>query len=152
MVESLMRQRQLEAVLTTLDLPPGIQLRCWTEADSPGIQRLSDLQGWPTRHEAEEVIASWRNAWPAIVAIKDEQVIGYVRGLTDESVLMHITDLLVDPTNRVQGIGRLLLQVCHLLYPRVGINLVAEKEAIPFYEAVGYHYVGESYGYHKRFW
>jgi predicted N-acetyltransferase YhbS len=149
MADNFTRQTQLETILPALQLPPEIQVRCWTDADMPDIQRLSDLQGWPTHHQPEEVLASWRNAWPAIVATKDGRVIGYIRGLTDESITMHITDLLVDPDNRVQGIGRLLLQACHLLYPRAGINLVAEKEAIPFYKAVGYRYVGESYAYFK---
>jgi GNAT superfamily N-acetyltransferase len=151
MTESLPRQAQLDAVLMTVQLPSDIQLRCWTDADLPTIQHLSDLHGWPTNYEPEEVLASWRNAWPAIVATKDERVIAYVRGLTDEIITMHITDLLVDPNYRVHGIGRLLLNVCHLLYPHAMINLVAEKEAIPFYKAVGYRYVGESYGYHKSF-
>jgi ribosomal protein S18 acetylase RimI-like enzyme len=146
------RQAQLAAVLPTLRLPPGIQLRRWTDADMTAIQHFVDQQGWPTHHEQEEVLGGWRHAWPALVATQDERVVGYVQALTDEHITMHITDLLVDPDCRGQGIGRLLLQACHLLYPRVQINLIAEKEAIPFYQAVGYQYAGESYGFHKRFW
>jgi ribosomal protein S18 acetylase RimI-like enzyme len=146
------RHVQLAAIIPALRIPVDVQLRCWRDSDMPDIQRLVDQHGWPTHHEPEEVLAAWRNAWPALVATQDEHVIGYVQALTDENVLMHITDLLVDPNRRKQGIGRLLLQACHLLYPRVLINLVAEKEAIPFYEAVGYRHVGESYGFHKRFW
>ena len=144
------RQAQLEAVLATLQLPPQIQVRAWTESDMPTIQRLSDENGWPTNHTPEEVLASWRNAWPALVATKDDVVIGYVRGLTDSITILHITDLLVDPQNRIQGIGRLLLEVCYLLYPRTIVNLIAEPAAVPFYKAVGYSPVSDCFVYHKR--
>jgi ribosomal protein S18 acetylase RimI-like enzyme len=143
------RQAQLEAVLATLERPPHVQVRSWTDADMPAIQGLSDRHGWPTNHEPEEVLASWRNAWPALVATRDELVIGYVRGLTDGITILHITDLLVDPSNRQQGIGRLLLEVCYLLYPKTIINLIAEKEAIPFYKAIGYREGGPYFSYHK---
>lgn len=146
------QQAQLAAVLPTLSLPAGIHLRCWTDADMPDVQRLVDQQGWPTRHTSEEVIGGWRHAWPTLVATHEERVVGYLQALTDGYVTMHITDLLVDADYRGRGIGRLMLQTCHLLYPRVQINLIAEKEAIPFYKAVGYQHVGESYGFHKRFW
>jgi ribosomal protein S18 acetylase RimI-like enzyme len=151
MSELLDHQDQLEAVLKTLSVPVGISLRCWQEEDLSTIQQLSDQHGWPTNHTPAQVLASWRNAWPALVAVEDQRVIGYVRGLTDQHVVMHITDLLVDPGHRTLGIGRLLLQACHLLYPDAGINLVAEPEAIPFYEAVGYRYGGKAYIYYKHF-
>jgi GNAT superfamily N-acetyltransferase len=144
------RQAQLETVLATLQLPPHIQVRAWADADMPAIQRLSDEHGWPTNHTPEEVLTSWRNAWPALVATKDEQVIGYVRGLTDGITILHITDLLVGLDNRVKGIGRLLLEVCYLLYPRTIINLIAEPEAIPFYEALGYKNGGKCFVYYKK--
>ncbi|GER90062.1 hypothetical protein KDW_42240 [Dictyobacter vulcani] len=145
------RQAQLAAVLATLQLPVNVQVRAWTDADMPAIQELSDRHGWPTNHEPEEVRTSWRNAWPALVATRDDIVIGYVRGLTDEVTTLHITDLLVDPNQRGQGIGRLLLEVCYLLYPRTIINLIAEPEAIPFYKAIGYRDGSVSFIYHKGF-
>ena len=145
MTDNLMRHSQLAAVLPTLQLPADVQIRAWTEADAPTIQHLSDLQGWPTHHTPEEVLASWRNAWPALVATNDERVIGYVRGLTDGYVSLHITDLLVDATYRVRGVGRQLLEASHLLYPRTLLNLVAEETAIPFYEKIGLRYGGKCY-------
>lgn len=50
MTETLTRQTQLTAALTTLHLPPGIHLRSWTERDFPAIERLSTAQGWTTPH------------------------------------------------------------------------------------------------------
>jgi ribosomal protein S18 acetylase RimI-like enzyme len=144
------RQVHLGSVLATLQLPPHIQVRAWTDTDMPTIQRLSDENGWPTNHTPEEVLTSWRNAWPALVATKDDVVIGYVRGLTDSVTILHITDLLVDPKNRIQGIGRLLLEICYLLYPHTIINLIAEPTAIPFYKAIGYRSVNDCFVYYKK--
>ena len=136
---------RLAEVLAQTPLPADIALRAWDAADMPTIQHLSDLQGWPTQHTPEQVLASWRNAWPAIVATTDTQVIGYLRGFTDGAITTYVADLLVDGNYRGRGIGRLLLEVCYDLYPTVYMLLVAEKAAIPFYRAVGFKEGGDVY-------
>lgn len=151
MSDSHTRQKQLEAALTVLKLPPGIQLRCWTETDFPDIQRLSTLQRWPTPHNRpEEALAAWQHSWPALVVTEGERVIGFVRGMTDREITMYIAELLVDPDYRGKGIGRLLMDACHALCPRTRLDLISTEEAIPFYKATGFRYVGE--GLRKSYW
>lgn len=139
------RQAQLAVALTTLRLPLTLQLRCWTASDFPAIEHLSMLQGWPTPHKRpEEALAAWQQSWPVLVVTAAEQVIGFVRGIiTDGEITTYIAELFVDPAYRGQGIGRLLLDACHALYPHTRLDLISTEEAIPFYQATGFRYVGE---------
>ena len=137
-------QAQLEAVLTTLQLPPTLQLRCWTAADFPAIEPLSTLQGWPTpQQRPEEALAAWQQSWPTLIVTAAERVVGFVRGITDGEITTYIAELFVDPQYRGQGIGRLLLDACHALYPHTRLDLISTEEAVPFYQATGFRYVGE---------
>lgn len=144
MFDNNMRQKQLTAVLKTLIMPPSITLRCWTEADFPAIQRLSAPEGWTTpQRRPDEALSAWHHSWPALVVTEDENVIGFVRGLTDGAVTTFIAELLVAPEQRGKGLGRLLLDACHLLYPHTRLDLISQEEAVPFYKALGFRYVGE---------
>jgi predicted N-acetyltransferase YhbS len=133
------RQSQVEASLTELTLPVGIDIRVWTEADFPAIQRLSSAEEWSTPVDrAEEALASWRNSWPALVATCDDGVVGFVRALTDGEVTMYVAELLVAPEWRGRGVGRALLGACHLLYPRTRLDLLSTASADQFYAASGF--------------
>lgn len=144
------RQEQLEAILKTLTIPEGIQLRAWQEDDFPAIQRLTAQQGWTTpTNRPEEALLAWQHSWPALVVAEDEQVIGFVRGLTDEEVTTYIADLLVDPRYRRKGLGRLLVEACHALYPHTRLDLISEQDAVPFYRREGFRDIGQ--GMRKSF-
>ncbi len=115
MPDSSTRQNQLAAALQAMKIPPRIQLRCWTETDFPAIQRLSTLQGWPTsRNRPAEALFAWQHSWPALVITEEENVIGFVRGLTDGEITTYIAELLIDPKHRGKGLARLLLDACNL--------------------------------------
>jgi GNAT superfamily N-acetyltransferase len=133
------RQSQVEVSLTELTLPARIDIRAWTEADFPAVQRLSSAEGWPTpMARPDEALASWRNSWPALVATAGDGVVGFVRALTDGEVTMYIAELLVAPEWRGRGVGRALLDTCHLLYPHTRLDLLSTQSADPFYEANGF--------------
>ena len=120
-------------------LPAGIAIRTWAEADFPEIQRLSSAEGWPTpTARPVEALVSWRNAWPTLVAIGDDGLVGFVRALTDGEVTMYIAELLVTPAWRGRGVGRALLDACHLLFPHTRLDLLSTQSADQFYEASGF--------------
>ena len=145
------RQQQLSAVLKTLIIPPGITLRCWTETDFLAIAHLSIPEGWMTPlHRPNEALTAWQHSWPTLVVTENEYVIGFVRGLTDGEVTTFIAELLVAPEQRGKGLGRLLLDACHLLYPHTRLDLISEETAVSFYQALGFRYVGE--GLRKNYW
>ena len=138
------QQRQLDEALKTLDVPPGLHLRCWTDADFPAVERLSTLQGWPTPHNRpEEALLAWQHSWPSLVVTEGEAIVGFVRGITDGEITTYIAELLVAPDHRGDGIGRLLLDACHALFPHTRLDLISLEESTPFYRAIGFRSVGE---------
>lgn len=134
-----MRQEKIAAALLEITLPVGIEIRSWKEADFPAIQRISSVEGWtsPILRSADALLA-WQQSWPALVAVQEEMVVGFVRGLTDGALTTYIADLAVDERLRGKGIGRALLDVCHILYPTTRIDLLAEVNARAFYQACGF--------------
>lgn len=136
------RQQQLTTALEQVILPPGIKILLWSENDFPSIQRLSLSEDWtsPIHHIADSQRA-WQHSWPTLVAVEDDEVIGFVRGLTDGAITMYIAELVVDVRLRGRGIGRVLLDVCHSLYPTTRLDLLANEDARAFYKACGFRVI-----------
>lgn len=136
------RQHQLTIALAQVRLPVGINIRPWSEADFPTIQQQSLAEGWtsPTQRPTESLLA-WQHSWPALVAVEGEQVVGFVRGLTDGAITMYIADMAVDVRQRGRGIGRALLDACHSLYPTARLDLLAADDARAFYQARGFRVI-----------
>ena len=144
MLQSESRQEQLEVALMAMKLPEDVQLRCWMEEDFPFIQRLSRLEGWTTPlRRPEEALVAWRNSWPALVVAQRENVIGFVRGMTDGEVTTYIAALLVEREHRGKGLGHLMVDACHKLYPHTRLDLISTEGANAFYKAHGFRLVGE---------
>lgn len=136
-------EQQLSVALASLALPTGVQIRCFTADDFPAIQRLSDKEGWPTpSRRSDEALSAWQHSWPALIIAADEEIVGFVRGLTDGEVTMYIAELLIAEQQRGKGYGRLLLEACHLLYPHTRLDLTSTEEAVTFYKRLGFHDVG----------
>jgi ribosomal protein S18 acetylase RimI-like enzyme len=136
------RHQQLTTALAQVTLPSGIEIRPWSEADFPPIQRLSQALGRssPTQRPADSLLA-WQHSWSALVAVEGERVVGFVRGLTDGAITMYIADMAVDVRLRGRGIGRALLDACHALYPTTRLDLLAADDARAFYKACGFRVI-----------
>jgi predicted N-acetyltransferase YhbS len=134
--------QQLASALKQIVLPAGMSIRAWHEHDFPAIQQLSSAEGWPSpaQRPAESLLA-WQHSWPALVAIEDDKIVGFVRALTDGSITLFIAEMLVDAQQRGRGIGRALLDVCHFLYPTTRIDLLAVDEARTFYKNCGFRVI-----------
>lgn len=71
---------------------------------------------------------------------KDETIVGVLFGLTDFSYWLYVTDLGVDKNYEHQGIGRALMKKAHELAggeKDIAVYLIANQNAIPFYEKLG---------------
>lgn len=126
----------MRRALAQIDLPPQVSIRAWTDLDYPAVRDLALTEGWTTlRDRPEDGARAWRQAWPALVAVYNLQIIGFLRALTDEAVTLYVADLLVAPEWRGRRIGTALLEVCHLLYPTVRLDLLSTEHADAFYQA-----------------
>ena len=69
-----------------------------------------------------------------------KMIVGVLFGLTDFAYWLYITDLGVDRTYERQGIGKLLMKVAHDIAggeKNIAVYLIANENAIPFYEKLG---------------
>ena len=70
----------------------------------------------------------------------DGLLIGVLFGLTDFAYWLYVTDLGVDRRYERQGIGMKLMQTAHEMAGGerdIAVYLVANKNAVPFYEKLG---------------
>jgi len=71
---------------------------------------------------------------------KSGMIVGVLFGLTDFSYWLYITDLGVDRNYERRGIGTKLIKKAHMIAGGendIAIYLVANEDAIPFYEKIG---------------
>ena len=71
---------------------------------------------------------------------RDNQIVGVLFGLTDYAYWLYVTDLGVDRAYLHQGIGTKLMETAHSLAGGkndVAVYLIANEDAIPFYEKLG---------------
>lgn len=116
-----------------------ITIRDWTRADFVAIQALSHAAGWPTPVDRPAaVLAAWERSWPALVAVADEEAIGFLRALSDGEVTTYVAELLVTPAWRGHGVGRALLAACRARVPGTRLDLLATSSSVDFYRHLGF--------------
>lgn len=82
-------------------------------------------------------------------------VIGVLFGLTDFAYWLYVTDLGVDRAYEGQGIGRRLMKMAHELAggeKDIAVYLIANENAIPFYEKLGMKKSEDVMEYNKIEW
>jgi GNAT superfamily N-acetyltransferase len=144
------RDTRIQSLTERLSLSPGFNIRAWQKDDFAEIQMLSANEGWTTTGlRPDEALTAWTHSCPTLVATNEvDQVIGFIRGLTDTEVTTYIADFLVVPEYRGKGLGRALLEVCHGLYPHTRFDLLSTDNAHGFYEKEG---VRHFQGFRKSF-
>lgn len=82
-------------------------------------------------------------------------VVGVLFGLTDFAYWLYVTDLGVDRTYTGQGIGRQLMKTAHEIAggeKDIAVYLIANANAIPFYERLGMKKSVDVMQYNKIEW
>lgn len=114
------------------------------------IQRLNKEEGWTNLviNNIQTEIA-WENSNIAFVVENQyKELVGYIRGHTDTAVSLFVCEMLIDKKYRGLGIGKVLLQYVHDLYPETRIEMLATSTSRSFYENQGYR---AFYGFRKTF-
>lgn len=96
-----------------------------------------------------------RNVSISLVARDGKQIVGVLFGLTDFAYWLYVTDLGVDRACTGQGIGRELMKRAHTIAggeKDIAVYLIANDNAIPFYEKLGMKHADDVMQYNKIDW
>ena len=95
---------------------------------------------YPKERFRERIEKLVKTASISLVAEDDGRTVGVLFGLTDFAYWLFVTDLGVDREYTGRGIGRALMNKAHEIAggeKDVAVYLVANENAIPFYEKLG---------------
>ena len=111
---------------------------------------------YPRERFKERIARLVRNVSISLVARNEAGlIIGVLFGLTDFCYWLYITDLGVDRDYERQGIARRLMKTAHELAggeKDIAVYLIANKNAVPFYEKLGMKYADDVMQYNHIEW
>ena len=119
--------------------PLAVSIREWRDEDFPAVQALSAAEGWTMPIERPDAaIRAWRSSGPALVAVADREIIGFVRAISDGAVTTCVAELLVAPQGRGRGLARSLLDAVRARAPGSRLDILATSDSRGFYEHLGF--------------
>ncbi|MFK4181372.1 GNAT family N-acetyltransferase [Staphylococcus cohnii] len=110
---------------------------------------MNKLEGWQELVESKDNYKkSLENSITIVAVDKCDNVIGFIRGLTDGYTTLFICELLIMEEKRGMGIGNSLITHLHKQYPNTRIDLLATDHSAKFYEKQDFRIF---HGYRKNF-
>lgn len=104
------------------------------------VRQFLTENGWAHRlGTAEQFAQLLANSQRAAIAVQENQVVGFARGITDGLSNGYLSMVVVSPTHRGQGIGRALVSHVIGTNPNITWVLRAGREgAFGFFSALGF--------------
>lgn len=111
------------------------------------INELNNQEGWDNlAGNKENYFKALENSITTVAVDNNDNVLGYIRALTDGYVTLFICELLIVKHKRGEGIGKILIRDLHRKYPYTRIDLLATQKSSTFYEKQNFRVF---YGYRK---
>lgn len=125
--------------------------------DYIGFLKRTDLGSqYPKERFFDRISKLVNNASISLTARNENgDIVGVLFGLTDFAYWLYVTDLGVDRKYTRQGIGRALMKTAHEIAggeKDIAVYLIANKNAIPFYEKMGMEKSTDVMQYDKTEW
>lgn len=119
--------------------------------------KRTDLGSQYPKERFEERIKKLVNNVSVSLVARNEKntVVGVLFGLTDFAYWLYVTDLGVDRAYERQGIGKRLMKTAHEIAggeKDVAVYLIANENAVPFYEKLGMKRADEVMKYNHIEW
>ncbi|MCP3030226.1 GNAT family N-acetyltransferase [Halobacillus sp. A1] len=116
-----------------------VSIRSFRIHDFDTIQEMNKQEGWTQLIDnSEETLQAWINSEPALVLLMDQEIIGYLRGITDGAVTLYITELLIREDYRKQGFAQQLIEKAHSCYPSTRVEMLATNSSEGYYTSKGF--------------
>lgn len=121
-------------------LPAGMSIRPIADAEIEAARQLLIAAQWGARVSDPEVFAELLRRSPvALVAVRDGEVLGFLRALTDGLFNGYISMVVVDAAWRGRGIGSALVRSVMGDRPEMTWVLRAGRDGVAgFYEKLGF--------------
>lgn len=120
------------------------------------LKRTNLGSQYPKERFEERIAKLVKNVSISLIAKNEnEKIVGVLFGLTDFAYWLYVTDLGVDREYEGQGIGRRLMKTAHELAggeKDIAVYLIANENAIPFYEKLGMEKADDVMQYNKIEW
>lgn len=110
---------------------------------------------YPKERFEERIEKLLKNASVSIIARDGERIVGVAFGITDFCYWLFLTDLGVDREYEGKGIGTALIKKAHELAggeKDIALYLVANENAVGFYEKCGFEKSSDVMQYNKIDW
>ncbi|MBS4175557.1 GNAT family N-acetyltransferase [Bacillus sp. FJAT-49736] len=112
-----------------------IKFRLYKDEDFVQVHQLNIQEEWNNLVEKkEDARQAWVNSNVKFVAILNEKIIGYIRGITDENITLFVCELLIGSDYRGLGIGTSLLKFAHQKFPKTRMELLGSNTSYTYYE------------------
>ncbi len=132
--------------------------RLTPEAYIDFLKRTNLGSQYPKERFQERIAKLVKNVTISLVARDEDnnhQIVGVLFGLTDFCYWLYVTDLGVDRSYEKQGIGSQLMKQAHTIAggeKDIAVYLIANDQAIPFYEKLGMQLSTDVMQYNKIEW
>lgn len=132
--------------------------RLTPEAYIDFLKRTNLGSQYPKERFQERIAKLVKNVSISLVARDEDnnhQIVGVLFGLTDFCYWLYVTDLGVDRSYEKQGIGSQLMKQAHTIAggeKDIAVYLIANDQAIPFYEKLGMKKSTDVMQYNKIEW
>ncbi|MFZ3579442.1 GNAT family N-acetyltransferase [Virgibacillus sp. DJP39] len=131
----------------TLDNGEKVMFRQYEANDFEAVQQLNAREGWNTLVErGEETKEAFENSNVTYIVEKENNIVGYLRGMTDKQITLYISELIIGEELRGSGIGKTLLQYVHNIYPKTRMELLGLSTSKAFYDKLEFR---SFYGFRK---
>jgi len=109
------------------------------------IVAIYELNGWSAAQKPELLHQALLNSHHLVSAWQGELLVGIGNAISDGFLVVYYPHLLVHPDYQGQGIGRTLVEMLKQRYEGFHMHmLVADNEAIAFYEKCGFTRAGKT--------
>lgn len=132
--------------------------RLTPEAYIDFLKRTNLGSQYPKERFQKRIAKLVKNVSISLVARDEDnnhQIVGVLFGLTDFCYWLYVTDIGVDRSYEKQGIGSQLMKQAHTIAggeKDIAVYLIANDQAIPFYEKLGMKLSTDVMQYNKIEW